>query len=337
MSGDFRRFAIAGSECGEFLLRIARIEVLEVERRDRELAADALEVRGLALCAVRSHPRVCADLQQLEVAEVVRDHADERAVEMIADVDRGRTWRQLIVDLNALRVEVGGTDDDAPPAVRTDAPAPSSARTQISPKAFVGPTTTIPSRPGRASPRATRRSRYRPWSGRTCRRFRRAGRVIVDHLRRRARPPAPITNGAGSGLPLETTLIDGVMISVVVRLALASPPGRISVTWPPTRERLADADGWRARNAGRKDGVGRGDVAVAGGVLHREAVRADGCDDARARRYDPPDERRDVRRALDLVDPSEERRGREREDAIDAPSCPAGRSCRRPSRPGRRP
>ena len=60
------------------------------------------------------------------------------------------------------------------------------------------------------------------------------------------RPPLPITTGAGSGLPVESTEIVGEVSSVVVRLPVVAPPGRNSwarpvvLTWLPT---VAAADG----------------------------------------------------------------------------------------------
>ena len=95
----------------------------------------------------------------------------------------------------------------------------------------------------------------------------------------------------------------GTTISVVVRFALAAPPGRNSVTRPltvtacPTVTDAADA------GAEDEDRVRGGVRSVPGRVLHREAVRPHGRDDARQRRDELAVERRDVRRALDLVDP----------------------------------
>ena len=48
------------------------------------------------------------------------------------------------------------------------------------------------------------------------------------------RPPIPTTVGAGRGLPEESTVTEGPVSSVVVRLALSLPPGRNSATRPPT-------------------------------------------------------------------------------------------------------
>ena len=48
------------------------------------------------------------------------------------------------------------------------------------------------------------------------------------------RPPVPIVVAAGSGLPWLTTTTLGDAISVTVRLALLTPPGRNSCTSPPT-------------------------------------------------------------------------------------------------------
>src|SRR5690242_18116866 len=44
------------------------------------------------------------------------------------------------------------------------------------------------------------------------------------------RPPAPMTVGAGSGLPVERTETVGLASSVVVRLPFETPPGRNSCT-----------------------------------------------------------------------------------------------------------
>ncbi len=49
------------------------------------------------------------------------------------------------------------------------------------------------------------------------------------------RPPIPTTVAGGSAFPDERTVTDGPVISVVVRLALAAPPGRNSATVPLTR------------------------------------------------------------------------------------------------------
>src|SRR6476659_456154 len=49
------------------------------------------------------------------------------------------------------------------------------------------------------------------------------------------RPPVPITVGAGSGLPVESTATVGEASSVVVRFPLETPPGRNSCTRPVTR------------------------------------------------------------------------------------------------------
>src|SRR5215210_403234 len=49
------------------------------------------------------------------------------------------------------------------------------------------------------------------------------------------RPPLPITVAAGSGLPLERTVVVGPLISVVVRFVLEAAPGRNSTTVPLTR------------------------------------------------------------------------------------------------------
>jgi hypothetical protein len=48
------------------------------------------------------------------------------------------------------------------------------------------------------------------------------------------RPPFPTTVAAGSGFPLESTITEGDVSSVVVRLALLEPPGWNSTTLPPT-------------------------------------------------------------------------------------------------------
>jgi hypothetical protein len=48
------------------------------------------------------------------------------------------------------------------------------------------------------------------------------------------RPRTPTMVGAGNGLPLECTTTEGAVSSVVVRLALAAPPGRNSATRPAT-------------------------------------------------------------------------------------------------------
>ena len=48
------------------------------------------------------------------------------------------------------------------------------------------------------------------------------------------RPPMPITVVAGSGLPVDSTVIVGEPIWVRVRLSLADPPGLNSLTLPLT-------------------------------------------------------------------------------------------------------
>src|SRR5947208_647668 len=48
------------------------------------------------------------------------------------------------------------------------------------------------------------------------------------------RPPFPTTTGAGSGLPVESTVMIGEPSSVVVRLPVDAPPGRNSFTRPFT-------------------------------------------------------------------------------------------------------
>ena len=48
------------------------------------------------------------------------------------------------------------------------------------------------------------------------------------------RPPLPTTPGPGSAFPLESTSTSGAVISVCVRLLPVAPPGRNSVTNPPT-------------------------------------------------------------------------------------------------------
>ena len=55
------------------------------------------------------------------------------------------------------------------------------------------------------------------------------------------RPPVPITVGAGSGLPVESTETDGEASSVVVRLPVVAPPGRNSCTRAADADRVADA------------------------------------------------------------------------------------------------
>jgi hypothetical protein len=48
------------------------------------------------------------------------------------------------------------------------------------------------------------------------------------------RPPVPTTVAAGSAFPLERTVTDGEVISVVVRFAVLEPPGRNSTMFPLT-------------------------------------------------------------------------------------------------------
>jgi hypothetical protein len=48
------------------------------------------------------------------------------------------------------------------------------------------------------------------------------------------RPPVPTTVAAGSGFPLERTVVVGVLSSVVERFGLDEPPGLNSVTKPFT-------------------------------------------------------------------------------------------------------
>src|SRR5438093_13350780 len=48
------------------------------------------------------------------------------------------------------------------------------------------------------------------------------------------RPPVPMIVGAGSALPVDVTVTDGDVSSVVVRFVDESPPGLNSDTTPPT-------------------------------------------------------------------------------------------------------
>ena len=48
------------------------------------------------------------------------------------------------------------------------------------------------------------------------------------------RPPVPTTVAAGSGFPVERTVTEGDVISVVVRFAVPEPPGRNSTILPLT-------------------------------------------------------------------------------------------------------
>src|SRR6266545_4463888 len=116
-----------------------------------------------------------------------------------------------------------GRTTTPPLAVRTEALAPPSPTTEISPKALEGPVATgllswsrMPSRLSQKSMPSLAASSSITSVGGT-------------------RPPVPTTVGAGSGLPDDSTVTDGPVISVVVRLvAPSAPPGRNSDTRPPT-------------------------------------------------------------------------------------------------------
>ncbi len=100
-----------GRELLELRIGIARIEVLDVERADRDhvrVRVDRGDFAGEAVAGAGGRRR----LQELEVAEVVVEDADDRRGVFVADVqDRHRGDR--VIDLDPLRVEVAGSDDDA--------------------------------------------------------------------------------------------------------------------------------------------------------------------------------------------------------------------------------
>ncbi len=120
------------------------------------------------------------------------------------------------------------------------------------------------------------------------------------------RPPWPITVGAGNVAPLPTTVTVGLPSSVVDRF------GR-GATRPEFTDRTADEHAVRDRDGRlrtREDeqALARRDVVVGLRVLEPETVRADRRDDAGHRGDLLPDERRAVRRALDVVDEGGRRR-----------------------------
>ena len=191
---------------------------------------------------------------------------------MVADVDVRRRRACRVVELDPLGVEVAGRvvagrlGPSRGSRCRRGSCAPMRRRRRPRVSRPHRSCSAARPRPGcspaRACPRRSRRSRCRRWPDRRCSR--------LEGCRRRSppsagtRPPKPRTVAAGSGLPVERTAIVGPVISVVVRFALAAPPGRNSVTQPGHAHGIAD--GHRRRRRREDEEALGGRVGSASGV-----------------------------------------------------------------------
>ena len=112
MSGERRLSTIRPASSANFAGGSSGREILDVERGDRELGA------CLRACTSRCQPAVDARESgrelELEVAEVVVEHADRGRREAVADVRVGcRVQEDVVLELDPLGIEVGRADHDA--------------------------------------------------------------------------------------------------------------------------------------------------------------------------------------------------------------------------------
>ena len=111
------------------------------------------------------------------------------------------------------------------------------------------------------------------------------------------RPPRPRTIGLGTRAPRErTSIASGSVISVVVRLAVDSPPGN-ELTDGPSHSQVVALGNRRRGPRSHPNGVRRGIIAVTHGVLEVETVGRNRRDDSFGR-YCPAHQSRDVALSL---------------------------------------
>ena len=122
-SGERRLFTIGPREGGELRRRVAWIEVLDVERRHRELV-----LRGAVVTSRASPPRPATSSSvdlELEVPEAVVDDGDRPAPVNPSPTLTGGVGRSDVVEDHPLGIEVVRPDDDA------SAPVPDAAHAVV--------------------------------------------------------------------------------------------------------------------------------------------------------------------------------------------------------------